>query len=152
MRRGVIPRHINFRDPSPDIPWQRLPLQVTAEPTPWPRRPGCQPLAGVSGFGWSGTNAHIILEGYGPTPTAAVGKHPPQQWFKGPPRQVIATASASGLSLGKGGMAGDPPDDPDTVASASDGSHGRGHGPSPVAVDAPAGPVFGVQGPCVFGD
>ncbi len=45
MRRGVIPRHLHFRDPSPEIEWDRLPLQVTAEPTDWPRSAGAPPRA-----------------------------------------------------------------------------------------------------------
>ncbi len=64
MKHGVIPKHLNYREPNPEIPWERLPLQVTAEPTEWPVT-GEPPLAGVSGFGWSGTNAHVVLEGHG---------------------------------------------------------------------------------------
>ncbi|MXW26628.1 MAG: type I polyketide synthase, partial [Dehalococcoidia bacterium] len=74
MKHGVIPRHLNYREPNPAIPWERLPLQVTAEPTEWPIAGGRAPLAGISGFGWSGTNAHVVLEGYGApegTPGAA---------------------------------------------------------------------------------
>ena len=65
MNRGVIPRHLNFETPSPEIDWERLPVQVTAEATAWPGDGGRAPLAGVSGFGWSGTNAHVVVEGYG---------------------------------------------------------------------------------------
>ncbi|MYI85711.1 MAG: polyketide synthase, partial [Dehalococcoidia bacterium] len=65
MKHGVIPRHLNYREPNPAIPWERLPLQVTAEPTEWPIAGDRPPLAGISGFGWSGTNAHVVLEGYG---------------------------------------------------------------------------------------
>ncbi len=36
MKHGVIPRHLNFTTPNPEIPWEQLPLRVTAEPTPWP--------------------------------------------------------------------------------------------------------------------
>ena len=65
MHRGVIPRHLHFSAPSPAIDWKGLPLEVTAAPTAWPAAPGRPPRAGVSGFGWSGTNAHVVLEGYG---------------------------------------------------------------------------------------
>ncbi|MCY4640538.1 MAG: SDR family NAD(P)-dependent oxidoreductase [Chloroflexi bacterium] len=65
MKHGVIPRHLNFTTPNPEIPWEQLPLRVTAEPTPWPLSESHPPLAGVSGFGWSGTNAHVVLQGYG---------------------------------------------------------------------------------------
>ena len=65
MQRGIIPPHLHFRNPSPQMDWQRLPLRVTAEATEWPTHAGHPPLAGVSGFGWSGTNAHVVLEGNG---------------------------------------------------------------------------------------
>ena len=93
MRRGIIPKHLNFRDPNPEIPWERLPLQVTAEPRPWPRRPDRRPLAGVSGFGWSGTNAHIVLEGYG-TPDELTGASDPRRWVSGPRTRVAIGAPA----------------------------------------------------------
>ena len=65
MKHGVIPKHLHFRTPNPDMDWDRLPLRVTADPTPWPVSDDHPPTAGVSGFGWSGTNAHVVLEGYG---------------------------------------------------------------------------------------
>ena len=64
INRGEIPKHLNFSTPNPEMDWDNLPLQVTATPTAWPRVPGRPPRAGVSGFGWSGTNAHVLLEGY----------------------------------------------------------------------------------------
>ena len=64
MNRGIIPRHLHFRNPNPAMDWERLPLRVTSDPTSWPADADRPPLAGVSGFGWSGTNAHVVLEGY----------------------------------------------------------------------------------------
>ena len=72
MRHGVIPTHRNFADPTPAVDWQRLPLRVTSAATDWPAAKDRAPLAGVNGFGWSGTNAHVVLEGYG-TPAGAGG-------------------------------------------------------------------------------
>ena len=64
MRQGVIPRHLNLRNPNPEIDWARLPVRVTTTATDWPLVPGRRPLAGVSSFGFSGTNSHVIVEGY----------------------------------------------------------------------------------------
>ena len=64
MRKGVIPRHLHFERPNPRLDWERLPVRVTREAAPWPedlRRPV---RAGVSSFGFSGTNVHLIVEGY----------------------------------------------------------------------------------------
>ena len=73
MKHGVIPKHLHFRTPNPEMDWDRLPLRVTAEPTPWPLHDDHPPTAGVSGFGWSGTNAHVVLEGYGVSGGAPAG-------------------------------------------------------------------------------
>ncbi|MYA20573.1 MAG: SDR family NAD(P)-dependent oxidoreductase [Chloroflexi bacterium] len=64
IHHGVIPRHLHFNTPNPAIEWDRLPVQVAAETTAWPDRPDHPRLAGVSSYGMTGTNAHIILEGY----------------------------------------------------------------------------------------
>ena len=64
MKRGLIPRQLHFRDPNPHLDWERLPVRVTAEDTDWPLRPDRPPRAAVSAFGVSGTNAHVVVEGY----------------------------------------------------------------------------------------
>ena len=61
LRHRTIPRHLHFDDPSPHIPWARLPLRVAASAQPWDPIDGRR-LAGVSSFGFSGTNAHVIVE------------------------------------------------------------------------------------------
>src|SRR5208283_1656183 len=47
--------------PSPHIPWDELAVQVVKEATAWERN-GRHRVAGVSSFGFAGTNAHVILE------------------------------------------------------------------------------------------
>ncbi len=64
MRHGVIPKHLHFREPNPHLAWDQLPVRVVAEATEWPCLPDRPPLAGVSAFGISGTNAHVVVEGY----------------------------------------------------------------------------------------
>jgi myxalamid-type polyketide synthase MxaB len=59
MDRGVIPPHLHFRQPNPLIPWDKLPIRIVTELTPWPAG---KRLAGVSSFGFGGTNAHVIVE------------------------------------------------------------------------------------------
>ncbi|MCC8992583.1 MAG: SDR family NAD(P)-dependent oxidoreductase [Candidatus Contendobacter sp.] len=57
----VIPPSLHFLSPNPNIDFARLNLRVPTAPEPWPTtgRPG---LAGVSSFGFGGTNAHAVLE------------------------------------------------------------------------------------------
>ena len=56
-----IPPHLHFREPSPHISWADNRLAVTANAHPWPRQ-GRRRSAGVSSFGFSGTNAHVVLQ------------------------------------------------------------------------------------------
>ena len=65
MKQGVIPKHLHFREPNPQIDWDRLAVRVTSEKTDWPPRPDKPPRAAVSAFSMSGTNAHMVVEGYG---------------------------------------------------------------------------------------
>jgi len=65
MKRGVIPKQLHFDDPNPNVDWERLPVRVTSEAAAWPVGRNRPPLAAVSAFGISGTNAHVVVEGYG---------------------------------------------------------------------------------------
>jgi acyl transferase domain-containing protein/NAD(P)-dependent dehydrogenase (short-subunit alcohol dehydrogenase family)/acyl carrier protein len=65
LRHGEIPRHLNLHTPNPLIPWSELPLEVPLEPRAWDRPPH-ERVAGVSSFGMSGMNAHLVLQGYQP--------------------------------------------------------------------------------------
>lgn len=56
-----LPPSLWFDAPNPHIPFDRLPLKVNTELTPWPAHNG-RCLAGVSSFGLGGTNAHLVLE------------------------------------------------------------------------------------------
>ena len=61
LNHGVIPPQVHFEDPSPHIPWQRMPVKMVTEATAWPEVE--ERLAGVTALGLVGTNAHVILSG-----------------------------------------------------------------------------------------
>ncbi|RKH50139.1 type I polyketide synthase [Corallococcus llansteffanensis] len=61
VRHGVVPPHLHFTAPNPHVSWDTLPLRVPTVPTPWPAHR--RRVAGVSSFGFSGTNAHVVIEG-----------------------------------------------------------------------------------------
>ncbi|MDP9360665.1 MAG: SDR family NAD(P)-dependent oxidoreductase [Acidobacteriota bacterium] len=61
LQRGEIPPNVHFHDPSPRIRWDAMPVRVPTEPLPWPAGERRR-IAGVSSFGYSGTNAHVVLE------------------------------------------------------------------------------------------
>jgi len=62
----TLPPSLHCRELNPDIPWAELPVRIVRELTPWPSEPG-DGLAGVTAFGITGTNAHVVL-GEAPQP------------------------------------------------------------------------------------
>jgi acyl transferase domain-containing protein/SAM-dependent methyltransferase/acyl carrier protein len=58
LQHKEIPPHLHLKTLNPFIPWADLPITVPTERAPWVGKR----LAGVSSFGFSGTNAHVILE------------------------------------------------------------------------------------------
>ncbi len=61
FQHGRIPASLHFREPNPHIPWNEIPVRVAAAPVEW-KRGGTRRIAGLSAFGFSGTNAHAIVE------------------------------------------------------------------------------------------
>jgi acyl transferase domain-containing protein/predicted O-methyltransferase YrrM/acyl carrier protein len=60
VHHGEIPPHLHADELSPHIPWNELPVAVARAGARWPE--GRRRIAGVSAFGFSGTNAHVIVE------------------------------------------------------------------------------------------
>lgn len=61
LQQGEIPPHLHLRQPNPYIAWDDLLVTVPTAVTTWER--GEEPrIAGVSSFGASGVNAHVVLE------------------------------------------------------------------------------------------
>jgi acyl transferase domain-containing protein/acyl carrier protein len=67
MRHGSIPPSLHCDDPNPEIAFAELNLRVASAASEWPE-PEKPPLAGVSAFGFGGTNAHVVVQGWGPRP------------------------------------------------------------------------------------
>jgi acyl transferase domain-containing protein/acyl carrier protein len=68
LQNELLPRTLHAEEPSPHIDWTAGAVRLLNEEVAWPA--GDRPRrAGVSGFGMSGTNVHVILE---EAPTAAV--------------------------------------------------------------------------------
>ncbi|MXZ57652.1 MAG: SDR family NAD(P)-dependent oxidoreductase [Rhodothermaceae bacterium] len=64
MKWRSIPRHLHFKTPNPHVNWGQLPVQVASEAVSWPDTPDRPPRAGVSAFAVSGTNSHVVVEGF----------------------------------------------------------------------------------------
>ncbi|MBD2364812.1 SDR family NAD(P)-dependent oxidoreductase [Anabaena minutissima FACHB-250] len=61
LKHGQIPASLHFQEANPYIPFDKLPLRVQQKLEPWPEI-GETAIAGVSSFGFGGTNAHVVLE------------------------------------------------------------------------------------------
>ena len=90
LQHGEIPAHLHLHSPTGHVPWSELPLEVPSSPQPWPAGPVPR-VAGVSSFGFSGANAHMVL---GEAPPAAVAEAEPV-----PALRVLTVSAKSETAL-----------------------------------------------------
>jgi acyl transferase domain-containing protein len=88
--RGQIPANLHFQRATPHVDWDGGRLAVVDKTTPLPRGADGQARFGVSSFGISGTNAHVILE----APDAAKA---PEEHAR--PLHVLALSAQSEAAL-----------------------------------------------------
>ncbi|WP_054815277.1 type I polyketide synthase [Nocardia arizonensis] len=70
IRHGLIAPTINFRDENPLLKLAERGLRVPTEVIDWSAVPVAERYAGVSSFGFGGTNAHVVLRGIATAPPA----------------------------------------------------------------------------------
>jgi phthiocerol/phenolphthiocerol synthesis type-I polyketide synthase C len=90
VRHRQVPPSLHYQVPNPHIPFQDLPLEVASSIRAWPSS-GSPALAGVSSFGFGGTNAHLVLR---EPPPSAPGGQP-----AGPRAQVLTISARSDEAL-----------------------------------------------------
>ncbi len=61
LQNEEMPRTLHAEEPTPHVDWSAGDVRLLSEPVPWPTGERVR-RAGVSAFGMSGTNVHIILE------------------------------------------------------------------------------------------
>ncbi len=89
----VLAPSLHFEDPNPSVDWDAIPFKVNTELREWPAaddRPRC---AGVSAFGFGGTNFHAVVEEY--VPGRYRDADAPRSFAIGAPSTQPATLSTS---------------------------------------------------------
>ncbi len=60
LHNKEIPPNLNFKDPNPEIPFEKLNLRVPTKVEPLPNGTG-PAITAVNSFGFGGTNAHVVF-------------------------------------------------------------------------------------------
>ena len=66
LHHRTIPPSAGFNTPNPTVDWDSNPFFVPTQAREWPRPTAHPRRAGVSAFGFGGTNYHVALEGFEP--------------------------------------------------------------------------------------
>ena len=141
VRHGTIAPQARLDRLNPEIPFDELGIRVPTEPEPFPAGYP-RAAAAVNGFGYGGTNAHVVLvapppDGAGSAPgPGAAPQRPGRRVFPVSGRTEAAVREAAGryadlLAAGLGSGSG-PGADPDAVTDAAWAR--RLHHPARVAV------------------
>jgi len=89
LQKERLPRHLHVEEPNPRIRWDDAAIELTAEARPWT---GEDRVAGVSSFGFSGTNAHVLLA------AAPAPERPAEGLPAGPHLVVLSARSEAALA------------------------------------------------------
>ncbi|MGA8047602.1 MAG: type I polyketide synthase, partial [Dermatophilaceae bacterium] len=101
LHERVLVPSLHFTDPNPGVDWDTSAFAVNTVLREWPEPPSGIRRAGVSAFGFGGTNYHVVVEEHIP------GRHRPR------PRVHASAAAVPQASLGTGSY-GDAANSPDT--------------------------------------
>lgn len=99
LHHDTVPPNRNFETPNPNIPFERLGLEVASQRQPLPHFDGVTPVAAVNSFGFGGTNAHVVLEAAPPMERHSAGNLP------GKPSRVRGFNGAAHRDVSKNSLA-----------------------------------------------
>ncbi|HIF46726.1 MAG TPA: acyltransferase domain-containing protein [Candidatus Poseidoniales archaeon] len=77
---STIPPSAGFKNPNPTVEWNQIPFFVPTEARDWPQPENHPRRAGVSAFGFGGTNFHVAVEGFDPKYHAAIAQEWEGRW------------------------------------------------------------------------
>ncbi|GGL01128.1 type I polyketide synthase [Mangrovihabitans endophyticus] len=99
MRHGVLPRTLHADEPTPQVDWSAGTVRLLQQAQPWTAQ---RRLAGVSSFGISGTNAHVVLEG---TTAPDEPSSPADEPAEGPAAWLLSARGGAALRAQAGRLA-----------------------------------------------
>ncbi|MGW3993306.1 beta-ketoacyl synthase N-terminal-like domain-containing protein [Amycolatopsis sp. NPDC004772] len=104
LRHGAMPPTLHVAEPTPEVDWSAGAVELLTEAREWPREDRPR-RAGVSAFGISGTNAHLILEEAPPQDLVSekAGSNPP--FHSRPVALVVSAGSPASLAAQAGRLA-----------------------------------------------
>jgi acyl transferase domain-containing protein/SAM-dependent methyltransferase len=106
LHHRQIPRHLNLQKKSAFIPWQDLPFDVPTDHMQWKLEAGQQRrVAGVSSFGFSGSNAHIVLEEFVLDRQEEGARSTPGRQVDEPQVAVLSAGTQDALAAAGNGLA-----------------------------------------------
>jgi acyl transferase domain-containing protein/SAM-dependent methyltransferase len=97
LQHGEIPPHLHLNTLNPHITLGDAPIVVPREPMPWPTAAERR-IGGVSSFGFSGTNVHVVLESAPVEPERAADRRPAHL-------AVVSAKSEEGLAANSAQLA-----------------------------------------------
>ncbi|MBB3107973.1 acyl transferase domain-containing protein/acyl carrier protein, partial [Paenibacillus phyllosphaerae] len=123
MQHKELPPTAHFRRPNPEIAFEQSPVYVLDEARPWTTEAGTPRRSGISAFGLSGTNCHVVVEEAPPREGGV------QASGNGPHVLALSAKGTSGLSVLIRRYIGalERLADADTGAICSTANAGRGH-------------------------
>ena len=105
LHHRTIPPSAGFETPNPTVEWNEVPFFVPTEARDWPQPEHHPRRAGISAFGFGGTNFHIALEGYEPEYHAPLAREWDLRWQAYAAIDTPSSTTASAASILDGSAA-----------------------------------------------
>ena len=99
MNQGTFAPSLHFERPNPQIDFENSPFRVSQAADPWPLNASGTRLATVSAFGFSGTNAHLVVESSPVSPKTGADKTAIPGSVRGEGSELVVLSAKSEKAL-----------------------------------------------------